>query len=114
MAAAQAAAVISKGVRVKGTLRGAEALAVQGTLEGRVELRSHLVVQAGGRVDGDVVVDELSVHGALTGTVVARERVVLAPGAQVQADLRAPRVLIHGGAHFRGRIEMDVPLPADV
>jgi cytoskeletal protein CcmA (bactofilin family) len=107
----QAPSVIHAGLHVRGRLAGAEELHVAGTLEGELTLDHHLSVHAGGQVHGKLQVESAAVAGAITGAVTAMDYVILHQGARVEADVKAPRVILEPGSHFRGRIEMDVPLP---
>lgn len=106
--------VIGRGVHVKGLVRGAEDVAVEGALEGRLELDHHLAVLAGGLVQGDVLVRSCACAGELKGSLDATDVVSLHEGAVVQADIKAPRVIIEDGVSFTGSIEMDVTLPEDM
>jgi len=109
--AAEGSGFIGKSITVRGTLRGDSDLVVEGTVEGTIELRDQLLVQTGGRVSADVQVANLTVYGELTGSVAANAAVSINAGARVIGDISAPRVIIEDGARFKGRIEMEVPLP---
>ncbi|HEV8321057.1 MAG TPA: polymer-forming cytoskeletal protein [Myxococcota bacterium] len=109
--AAEGSGFIGKSITVRGTLRGESDLVVEGTVEGTIELRDQLLVQTGGRVSADVQVANLTVYGELTGSVAANAAVSINAGARVIGDISAPRVIIEDGARFKGRIEMEVPLP---
>lgn len=113
MAQQEPTCVIGRGITIKGTVRGAEDVVVEGTLEGRLELQHHLLVETGGRVRAEVQVRTAAIAGALDGTVTA-EAVALHAGSVVTAELTAPRIIIEDGARFTGRITMDVPLPEDL
>lgn len=108
------ACVIGRGITIKGSVAGAEALVVEGSLEGRVDLKSALTVAETGTVNADITAETLTVHGQVVGSIEASDVVSLAADAQVTADIRAPRVVIEDGARFKGSIDMDVDLPADL
>ena len=112
--AAEGSGFIGKSITVRGTLRGQGDLVVEGTVEGTIELRDQLLVQQGGRVSADVQAATLTVFGELTGSVTASDVVSVNAGSRVLGDISAPRVIIEDGARFKGRIEMDVPLPDGV
>lgn len=105
--------VIGRGITIKGTVRGAEDVVVEGTLEGRLELQHHLLVETSGKVRAEVSVRTVAVAGALEGHVDA-EGIALHAGCVVSAQLKSPRIIIEDGARFTGTIEMDVPLPEDL
>jgi len=109
--ATEGSGFIGKSITVRGTLQGEGDLVVEGTVEGTIELKDQLLVQSGGRVSADVQAANLTVYGELTGSVNATEVVSINAGARVIGDIVAPRVIIEDGARFKGRVEMEVPLP---
>lgn len=106
--AATATAVIGRGHFIKGEVTGEEDLTVRGYIKGRVELKNHcLTVEKGGRVDGDIVVNELNLHGSVNGNVYATSRVFVAAEALMRGDITAARISISDGAMFKGSIRME-------
>lgn len=99
--------VLPAGVTLVGAIEGAGDLVVAGTVEGPIELEGGLVIEEGGRVDGDVSVTTLIVRGVLTGDAAARETIRLEGSARVVGDAVAPRVHIVDGARVRGRVRMN-------
>jgi cytoskeletal protein CcmA (bactofilin family) len=106
--------VIGRGIQIKGNLSGGEDLVVEGSVEGHVSMKNHLVVMETGIITADILTSSLEVHGRVSGQIDASEMVSLSAASNVVADIRAPRVVIEDGARFRGRIEMDVDLPKDL
>jgi cytoskeletal protein CcmA (bactofilin family) len=103
--------IIGRGISIKGILAGSEPLIIEGAVEGHIVLKEHLTIKETGRIIANVEVESLLVYGSVSGSIEARDLVSLSAEASVVADIRAPRVVIADGAHFRGRIEMDVRLP---
>lgn len=100
--------VIGSGLTVEGEIAGDDAVAVEGTVKGRVATTAGLQVASGGVVEADVEASAVTVSGALTGNVSASERVELTSEARLIGDVRAPRLSIAEGASFKGHIDMDV------
>jgi cytoskeletal protein CcmA (bactofilin family) len=93
---------------VNGAVSGEEDLVVRGYVKGRVDLKNHrLVIEKGGRVDGDIIVDELILRGSVNGNIFAAGRVFVAPEAHVRGDIAAARISISEGAIFKGSIKME-------
>ena len=105
---------IGGGIQVRGRLSGSGDLVVQGRVEGEVILEAHVVLEDTGSVVADITTRELTVRGKMSGNTTASERISIARGATLVGNLRAPRVVLEDGCHFRGNIEMDVPLPEDI
>src|SRR5215218_2333343 len=98
---------IGKSVVIKGELNGSEDLTVEGYVEGRVELRDHvLTIGPNGRIKAEVFAKAVIVLGEITGNVTASEKVDIRDKGSVDGDIISPRVAIAEGAHFRGAVDM--------
>ncbi len=107
-AAAAPAAHIGKSVVIKGELSGSEDLTVEGNVEGKMELREHvLTIGPHGHIKAEIFAKAVIVLGAVTGTITASEKVDLRETGSVDGDIVAPRVAIAEGARFHGRVEME-------
>ena len=101
------AAVLTRGIRIKGELTGKADLIVDGEVEGSIRLNeSRLTVGQAGHIRANIEAAEIFVKGQVEGNLRGRERVVLGNSCQVIGDLEAPRVAIEDGAKFNGRVEM--------
>ncbi len=98
---------IGKSIVIKGELSGGEDLTIEGQVEGKVELRDHvLTVGANGRIKAQIFAKSIVVLGQVTGNLTATEKVDIGQNGSVEGDVVAPRVAIADGAHFRGSIDM--------
>lgn len=98
---------IGKSVVIKGDLSGSEDLTIEGTVEGKIELRQNvLTIGANGKIKAQVFAKIVVVQGEVTGNITATERVDIRDNGSVDGDLAAPRIAIADGAHFRGSIDM--------
>ena len=102
---------IGKSVTVVGNITGDEDLIVQGRVQGDVTLSTHLTVEAGGVLEGNVEAESLTVYGTVEGDIRAAERVSMGGEAKVLGDITTARINIEQGALFRGQVFMDVQLP---
>jgi len=98
---------IGKSVVIKGELNGSEDLTVEGHVEGRIELKDHvLTIGPNGKIKAQVFAKAVIVLGEVNGNVTASEKVDIRDGGSVDGDIIAPRVAIAEGAHFRGSVDM--------
>ena len=98
---------IGKSVVIKGELNGGEDLAVEGTVEGTIELRDNvLTIGVNGHIKAKVFAKLVIVLGKVTGDITASEKVDIRDGGSVEGDVVSPRVAIAEGAHFRGSVDM--------
>jgi cytoskeletal protein CcmA (bactofilin family) len=98
---------IGKSVVIKGELNGSEDLTVEGHVDGKIELKDHvLTIGPNGRIKASVFAKAVIVLGEVTGNVTASEKVDIRDGGSVDGDIISPRVAIAEGAHFRGSVDM--------
>jgi len=98
---------IGKSVVFKGELSGSEDLLVEGTVEGKIELRDHvLTVGAHGKIKAEVNAKVVIVLGEVVGNVAASEKLDIRNSGSVEGDITAPVVSIAEGAHLRGSVDM--------
>ena len=101
------AAVLTRGIRIKGELTGKADLVIDGEVDGSIRLNeSRLTVGQAGHIRANIEAAEIFVKGQVEGNLRGRERVILGDSCHVTGDLEAPRVAIEDGAKFNGRVEM--------
>jgi cytoskeletal protein CcmA (bactofilin family) len=110
-------ASIGKSIVINGELSGSEDLTIEGRVDGKIELRNHvLTVGSNGRITAQVAAKSIIVLGHVKGNLVATEKVDIRETGSVEGDIVAPRVAIADGSHFRGSIDMqrvEPPAPRD-
>lgn len=98
---------IGKSVVIKGELNGSEDLTIEGHVEGKIELKDHvLTIGPNGKIKAAVFAKAVIVLGEVNGNVTASEKVDIRDGGSVDGDIVSPRVAIAEGAHFRGSVDM--------
>lgn len=106
---------IGTSIAIKGELSGDEDLTIDGHVEGKIELRNHvLTVGSDARIHAQVCARLIVVLGQVTGNLSATEKVEIRESGSVEGDIVAPRVAIADGAHLRGSVDMqrkERPLP---
>src|SRR5947209_13548009 len=108
-------ASIGKSIVINGELSGSEDLTIEGRVDGKIELRDHvLTVGSNGRIKAQVSAKAIVVLGQVTGNLNATEKVDIKESGSVEGDIVAPRVAIADGTHFRGSIDIQkMDQPAD-
>jgi cytoskeletal protein CcmA (bactofilin family) len=98
---------IGKSVVIKGEVSGSEDLYVDGSVEGKIELRDHsLTVGPNGNVKADVTAKAVVIQGKLDGSVNASDRVELRKAAVVNGDVTTQRIAIEEGAFLKGKVDI--------
>lgn len=100
-------ASIGKSIVINGELSGSEDLTIEGKVEGKIDLKDHvLTVGANGRIKAQVSAKAIVVFGQVNGNLAATEKVDIKENGSVEGDIVSPRVAIADGSHFRGSIDM--------
>ena len=101
------AANIGKSVVIVGELTGREDLMIEGQVEGKIELKDHvLTIGPNGKIKAQLFAKTVIVFGEVNGNITTSEKVEIRDGGSVDGDIVAPRVAIAEGAHFRGSVDM--------
>jgi cytoskeletal protein CcmA (bactofilin family) len=100
-------ASIGKSIVISGELSGSEDLTIEGHVDGKIELRDHvLTIGSNGRITAQVSAKLIVVLGHVKGNLTATEKVDIRESGSVEGDIVAPRVAIADGSHFRGSVDM--------
>jgi len=103
---------IGKSVVIKRALNGSEDLTIEGNVEGKIELREHvLTIGPHGKIKAEVFAKAVVVLGEVMGNIIASEKVDIRENGSVDGDIISPRVAIAEGAHFRGSVDMQRKQP---
>ena len=99
--------VIGSTMKISGEISGSDALVVKGQLNGKVSVSATVLVDEGGRAEGEVAAAEVEVRGEFRGNIAARKKCQIRAGGKMLGDIKCPRILIADGALFRGKVDMD-------
>ena len=104
-----APSVLSSDLNIKGNLKTAGDVQIEGTVEG--DIRAHiLTVGEGATVKGECLADDVIVNGRVIGRV-RGIKVRLTSTARVEGDIIHNTIAIESGAHFEGSVQrQDDPL----
>ena len=80
---------------IKGELHGSEDLTIEGQVEGKIELKDHvLTVGPNSTIKAQVFAKTVVVLGAVNGTITVSEKVDIRDGGSVDGDIVASRLAI--------------------
>ena len=98
--------VLGKTISVKGELRAAEDMTIEGTIDGPVLLEDHaLLLTETSQVMGEIIARDITVRGQVAGQLVASDVVDVRAEARVAGSVIAPRFILDELASFKGRVE---------
>ncbi len=98
--------VIGRDTRLTGELSGSRAVRIEGSVQGKVELRATLEIAEGATVEAEVHATSVRIAGTVTGNITATQRVELLASARVKGDVGTPALHVVEGARLEGRVHM--------
>ncbi len=104
-------AVLGKGLRVRGRVRGEGDLRVEASVEGDIEVSGALELAPGATVTGAVQAQEVVVSGALEGDVNATGPVTITTTGSLRGEVSAAELQIEEGGQLVGTVEAKFDLP---
>ncbi len=99
--------VITSTLVIKGEIRGADDLYIDGEVQGTIHLTNgRVTVGPHGKIDADVDAREVIVRGKVKGAVRGRERVEIGRTGEVRGDIATIRIAIEEGAQIHSKVEI--------
>lgn len=101
--------VLNADVEVKGSLRFADDLLIDGTVEGDISSEGVLSVGQNAVIHAEISTRSVIIHGKVIGNVTVTDRVELKSTAELVGDIQAASLAIEGGAIFIGHSTVGAP-----
>jgi cytoskeletal protein CcmA (bactofilin family) len=97
---------IGKTISIKGEMRAAEDITVDGRIDGHLHCEGFAVVlKATAEFTGDIIARDITVFGHTSGQLVATDVVDIRPDAVVKSQVISAQFILNEGAQFQGRVE---------
>jgi cytoskeletal protein CcmA (bactofilin family) len=99
--------VLNSDVEIKGNLRFAGELTLEGKLEGEINSDGTLQLGDTAVVNGNINVGSVVVRGKITGNVAAKDKIEIKTKAELFGDIRSSKLVIEEGVTFVGKTEVN-------
>jgi cytoskeletal protein CcmA (bactofilin family) len=100
-------ATIGRTLKIKGEISGSEALYIDGSIEGKINMpESRVTIGRNGKVDASIVAREVVVMGKVTGNLECSDRVDIRSEGSVTGDVATSRISVEDGAVLKGGIQV--------
>ena len=96
------AALLSRGVSIKGAVKFLNELSIDGEVEGTIDSHGTLMIGEHARIRGEIRTKSVNVRGTVEGNIFVTERCELQAGSTVRGDIEAPRLTVDENATFCG------------
>ena len=92
---------------IKGEIRGAEDLYIDGEVHGSIQLsEGRVTVGPHGKIMANVEAREIIVRGKVNGALRARERVEIGRTGEIRGEISTIRIAIEEGAQIHSKVEV--------
>ncbi len=98
--------VISKELIISGEITGTSNLRIKGTVEGKIELKSNVVVENESKINADIKGNNIEISGTVEGNITAEDKITLNETAIVVGNITCRSFTVKEGASFEGNINM--------
>ena len=96
-------------MEIKGTVKFANDLVVDGKIEGEISSDGNLTVGENARIKAEIKTGTVVVYGKVHGNISVADRVELKASAEVVGDIKAKTLSIEAGAIFVGKSTVGTP-----
>jgi cytoskeletal protein CcmA (bactofilin family) len=110
---AQTINIISEGTKIKGDIVANGDIRIDGELLGNISAKSKLVIGPSGKIEGQVICNNIEVSGYIKGKITANELINMKSTSQIVGDIVAGKLSIEPGALFSGSCVMNGGKPAN-
>ena len=99
--------MIGPKISIKGNLTGEEDLLIEGSLDGKIEMKRHRVtIGKKGQVKADIYGMIIIIEGTVEGNLYAEEQLIGRQSGTICGNIVSPRVTLEDGSNFKGSIDM--------
>ena len=98
--------IIGRHAHFEGTLHSDQGLRIDGSVKGKIECEESLVIGSEGKVEADIVANNVFIAGTLFGTVYAQSQVEITEKGKVYGDITTRNLIVDQGVMFEGKCHM--------
>jgi cytoskeletal protein CcmA (bactofilin family) len=100
-------ATIGRTLVIKGEISGSEALYIDGSVEGKINMpESRVTIGRNGKVDASIQAREVVIMGKVNGNIECSDRVDIRSEGSVSGDISTVRISVEDGAALKGGIQV--------
>lgn len=101
--------ILSSDVEIKGVVKFANDLVVDGKIDGEINSDGNLTVGENARLKAEIATGTVTVYGKVHGNITAASHVELKTSAEVIGDIKAATLSMEAGAIFVGKSTVGAP-----
>lgn len=95
--------LIASDLTIEGKIEGAGSVRIAGKFKGDVNVQGDLTIEAGAKLAGSVIANQVMIAGELEGNIEGATRVDLQQSGVITGDVKAGSMTVAAGARMRGQ-----------
>ena len=95
--------LIASDLTIEGKIEGAGSVRIAGKFKGDVNVQGDLTIEAGAKLSGSVIANQVTIAGELEGNIEGASRVDLQTSGVITGDVKAGSMTVAAGARMRGQ-----------
>jgi cytoskeletal protein CcmA (bactofilin family) len=95
--------LIASDITIEGKIEGAGSVRIAGKFKGDVNVQGDLTIEAGAKLAGSVIANQVFIAGELEGNIEGAARVDLQQTGVITGDVKAGSLAVASGARMRGQ-----------
>lgn len=108
---AQSINIISEGTKIKGDIIANGDIRIDGELLGNISAKGRLVIGPKGKIEGQILCNNIEISGYVKGKVTASELINMKSTSQIVGDIVAGKLSVEPGSLFSGSCVMNGTKP---
>ena len=103
--------IISEGTKIKGDVIANGDIRIDGELLGNISAKGRLVIGPKGKIEGQIICNNIEISGYVKGKVTASELINMKSTSQIIGDIVAGKLSVEPGSLFSGTCVMNGTKP---
>ena len=105
--------IISEGTIIKGDIIANGDIRIDGELAGNISAKGKLVIGPNGKIEGEIVCNNIEVSGFIKGKITTTELLNMKSTSKIEGDIIAGKLSVEPGSIFSGTCAMRGVNPID-
>ncbi|MBN2773848.1 MAG: polymer-forming cytoskeletal protein [Prolixibacteraceae bacterium] len=98
--------LISSGTKITGDIVAEGDIRIDGELKGNVKAKGRLVVGASGKIEGEIVCNNIEISGQVKGKIGAKELLSMKSSSKISGEIITGKLSVEPGSVFTGTCTM--------
>ena len=98
--------IVEDDISFTGNIKIKKTFMIRGTVNGKIESESDLVIDTGAVVNADISAERVLIRGKVKGNVVGRKMIFVTSAGSLDGDISTSKVVLEPGCIFTGKCSM--------